>query len=646
MEILIIFLPLLSFLFILVFKNSFHTNLSNYVPTNIMLVCCLYSIYLFFKIVVSEDLVYFSLFTWITSGNIAVRWSFNFDILTAVMMIVTTSISFVVHIYSIDYIKNDILKPFFMGYLALSTFSMLILISSNNLIQFFLGWQLVGFSSFLLIGHFNNKIAFNKSAVRFFIINKISDLFMILSLVIVYFIFDTLSFEIIFETVQNLKHYNFYIFNFNLNGVEIATVLLCFSAIIRSSQLFFYLWSSNSFEIPIPTLALLYSSTFIPTGIFILIRFFPLIEHAPLALNLLIYIGSFTVIFSTSIALTEYNLKNIMIYAACSQLGIIIIAIGLSAYNIAMFHFVNYAFFNSLLFLSVGSIISFSDYRYDVRKIGGLYSKLPVVLILMYIGSLSISGIPFFSGFYSKDSLLLFAYSSQFLGKYFVLFSIFLSSLLVSFICWRVIFLSFHGEFKGDINQFNKFNGVPFSILTSMFLLAIMVVFSGWLFYDFFVGVNWPIYWKDTLYNLSSNKAVDYQIKFPSWVKYFSILLSILGIFLATLLYLINRNLPDILIHKFKPLYLIFYNKWFLNKLVIFLTIKYLELVKVFLNLFLNIFKIQETVINKKKISFIIFCIFLKTERFYRKKYITIIILFFSLTLFLFYLDIVFIYDF
>jgi len=644
MEILIIFLPLVSFLFTSVFNDNWNLKLANYIPTSIMIVCCFYSFYLFFKIFILNETSTFNIYSWITSGNFNSKWSFNFDILTSVMMIVVTTISLIVHIYSITYIENNKSKLKFMGYLSLSTFSMLVFISSNNLLQFFLGWQLVGFSSFLLIVHFNNKIAFNKAAIKIFIFNRLSDIGFILSLVMVYSIFETVSFEKIFETVPVLRNYNFHILNFYINGVELIATILMFSAIIRSTQLFFYTWSSDTFDVPIPILTLLYNSTLIPAGIFVLFRFSPFLEYAPFALELLTLIGSITIIFLSIIALTEFNLKRIIVYATCSQLGLIILAVGISAYNAAIFHFVNFAFFNALLFLSVGSIIRSLGYKSDIRKMGGLYSKLPVTFILMYIGNFSISGIPFFSGFYSKEVIVSIAFLSKNSVSLFALISIFFSSLLIAFIFWRVIFLIFHGEFKGDINQLNKIKEYSPLLMISMFLLALISVFSGWLFYDFFVGNNWENFWKDSLFVLPTSDGLTNLNLVPSWIQLLPILLTIIGIGIAILLYLIIPSLPSILIDKLKPFYLLSYNKWYLSELSYFFLVKPLKFIFNLLVLLSSILIAQVNFVNKKNSIIIkLSNFFLIIEKVCRKHYFILFLLF---LLSFFYIDMVFINDF
>ena len=644
MEIIIIFLPLVSFLITSVFKDKLDFKLANFIPAGFMMVCCLYSFYLFFKIFILNEIPIFNISSWIVSGNFDVKWSFSFDILTSVIMIVVTTISFIVHMYSIKYIENDKLKSMFMGYLSFSTFSMLVFISSNNLLQFFLGWQLIGFSSFLLIGHLNNKIAINTAAIKLFIVNRSSDLGFILSLIMLYSIFETVSFEKIFETVPVLRHYNFYILNFYINAVELAAIMLFFSVIARSAQLFFYVWASDSFEVPIPVLTLLYSATLIPAGLFVLFRFSPFLEYAPLTLTLLTLTGSITLIFLSAMALTEFNLKRILVYASCSQIGLIILAVGISAYNVAIFHFVNFSFFNALLFLSAGSITRLLGHKSDIRKMGGLYSKLPVTFILMYIGIFSISGIPFFSGFYSKETIVSLAFLSKNSISLFTLFSIFLGTLLIAFIFWRVIFLIFHGEFKGEINQLNKINEYSPLLMISMFLLAIISVFSGWMFHDFFVGNNWESFWKDSLFILINNNRLTNLDLVPSWIKLFPILLTIIGIGISILLYLIMPNLPSILVDKLKPFYLLLHNKWYLKELFYLFLIKPLKFIFNLLVMSFSMLMNQFNFINSKTTIIMKISIFFFNTEIFFKKYYFFIFLFFLL--FLFYVDMVFIYDF
>ena len=644
MEILIISLPLLSFLFTSIFNNNLNTKVVKYIPTSIMAVCCLYSFYLFYKIFYLNEVLNFYISSWISSGVFVSKWSFSFDILTSVMMIVVTTISLIVHIYSIKDIKNHKLKVKFIGYISFSTFSMLLFISSNNLLQLFLGWQLIGFSSFLLIGNLDNKIVINKAALKLFIINRLSDISFILSIVMLYSIFETISFETIFETVPVLRNYNFHILSFYINGVELAASTLLFSAIIRSAQLFFYIWSSDSFDIPIPVLTLLYSSTLIPAGIFVLFRFSPFLEYAPFALNLLSITGLITLIFLSVMALTEFNMKRILIYAACSQISLVIFAVGISAYNAAIFHFFNFAFFNALLFLSLGSIIRSLDYKSDIRKMGGLYSKFPVTFILTYIGCFSIVGIPFFSGFYSKEVIISILFLAKSFISSFALILIFFSSLLTSFIFWRLIFLTFHGEFKGEINQHNKIKEYSPVLMSFMFLLAVMSIFSGWLLYDFFVGNNWEIFWKDSLFILpNSGGAMDLNLV-PSWIQLFLILLSIIGIGIAILFYLIIPSLPILLIDKLKPLYLLSYNKWFLRKSFYFFLVKPLNLL---FNLLVLLIQKQIYLVNfiiiKNFIMIKVLNQLPKIEKFIKKYFF---ILFLLSILSLFYIDMVFINDF
>jgi len=343
-------------------------------------------------------------------------------------------------------------------------------------------------------------------------------------------------------------------------------------------------------------------------------------------------------------ALTEFNLKRILIYAACSQIGLIIFAVSISAYNAAIFHFFNFAFFNGLLFLSLGSIIRSLNYKSDIRKMGGLYSKFPVTFILTYIGCFSIVGIPFFSGFYSKEVIISILFLSKNFISSFALILIFFSSLLTSFIFWRLIFLTFHGEFKGEINQHNKIKERSPVLMSFMFLLAVMSIFSGWLLYDFFVGNNWEIFWKDSLFILpNSGGAMDLNLV-PSWIQLFLILLSIIGIGIAILFYLIIPSLPILLIDKLKPLYLLSYNKWFLRKSFYFFLVKPLNFI---FNLLVLLIQKQIYLVNFIIIkNFIMIKVLNKLPKIEKiiKKYFFILFLLSILSLF--YIDLVFINDF
>ena len=635
MEFLIIFLPFFGFLFCSYFHMNF--KLANYLPSVFLLLCCLLSFYIFFNAFVLNQNPFYELSSWVTSGTFDIKWSFNFDFLTSIMMIVVTTSSLIIHIYSGKYIENNQLKPMFMGYLSFSTFSMLILITANNLLQFFLGWQLVGFASFLLIGHLNKKIAFNKAAVKLFIFNKLSDFCIIFALVIIYTIFDTVSFDIIFEMVPVFKYYNLNIFNISINGVEFAAYLIGFAAIIRSAQLFFYLWSSESFEISIPALTLLFSSTLAPSGIFILLKFAPFIEYAPSSLFSLTIIGSITIVFLTLMALKQFNIKRIIIYSSCSQLSLIIISISISAYNIAFFHFINFSFFNALLILSVGSIIRSLGYKNDIRKMGGLYSKLPITFILFYIGCFSMSGIPFFSSFYSKDIIVSLLFMSESFVSLIALTSICFSSLIITFIFWRMIILIFHGNFKGEPNQLNKVKEPSSLIIISLLLLSLFSVFFGWLFHDFFIGYNWKIFWKNSLFIMSTSDFLKNLNAVPAWVKLLPIVLTIIGIGLALVLIIIIPNISSLLLHKFTLSYLITFKKHFLSKYIYLLFLNPLKLILNFLLPFSKILIVRNIIASKNKdVKKKIKIFFFEIKQLHFKCFLLIIVLLF-LVLFYFF---------
>ena len=402
----VVFLPLIGFLFCAFFGKKFNDIYSQVITTILLFVSSIFSWIIFFKYLKKIETKQIYIFNWLTSGNFSVDWAFRIDTLTSTMLIVVTTVSACVHLYSIGYMKDDKSINRFMGYLSLFTFFMLVLVTSNNLLQMFFGWEGVGLASYLLIGFWFKKNTANLAAIKAFIVNRIGDFGFALGIVGIYFIFGSIDFQVIFDNAYLYKEKSFYFLGFNLSIIDTLCFLLFIGAMGKSAQLGLHTWLPDAMEGPTPVSALIHAATMVTAGVFMVARMSPMFEFAEFTNLFIIFIGSTTAIFAASIALTQNDIKKVIAYSTCSQLGYMFFAAGLGAYNASIFHLMTHGFFKALLFLSAGSVIHAMHHEQDMRKMGGLFFKIPFTGVMMWIGSLAIIGFPFFSGYYSKESIL------------------------------------------------------------------------------------------------------------------------------------------------------------------------------------------------------------------------------------------------
>ncbi len=582
---LIVLLPLIGALLSWLCGNKWN-SLGSFISTIFcMIIAMVISWVAFFDIVIEKNFYQGLSFSWMTSGSFNVNWSFAFDSLSCVMMLVVTTISSMVHIYSVGYMSDDKSKSRFMSYLSFFTFAMLMLVSSNNLLQLFFGWEGVGVASYLLIGFWYKKKSANKAAIKAFVVNRVGDLGFAVGLIFIYSIFDTLDFSLIFQLAPSKidEILKFDLINININILEFACFMLFVGAMGKSAQLFLHTWLPDAMEGPTPVSALIHAATMVTAGVFMVCRLSPLFEYAPFTLMFITLIGAVTALFASTIALTQFDIKRVIAYSTCSQLGYMFFAAGLSAYPAAIFHLTTHAFFKALLFLGAGSVIHGLSNVQDMRNMGGTYKKLPVTYVMMWIGSLALAGVPFFAGYYSKDMILEVAFASNsFIGKFsFACGS--LAAILTAFYSWRLIFLTFHGDFKGSKSDFLNIHESPVSMLLPLFCLAIGAVLSGWFFVELFVGKNWDIFWNHSIFILAGNDSLINAHFVPKWVKLFPIFLSIFGISIATIFYVLIPDLPRLLSEKMKSIYLLFYNKWYFDEFYNFIFVKPIKKISLFL---------------------------------------------------------------
>ena len=564
---LIIFLPLIGSILAWAFGDRLKSNLSFFSTIFCMILAMLFSWYGFFDIAINKNQFQGFSYPWLNSGNLYVNWELKFDTLSIVMMMVVTTVSCMVHIYSIGYMSHDHSKSRFMAYLSFFTFAMLILVSSNNLLQLFVGWEGVGVASYLLIGFWYKKKSANRAAIKAFVVNRIGDLGFAIGLIFIYMTFQSLDFDKIFQLTPSFVNISTTIFNFEVNVLEFSCFMLFIGAMGKSAQLFLHTWLPDAMEGPTPVSALIHAATMVTAGVFMVCRLSPIFEYAPFVLNFITIIGALTALFASTVALTQFDIKRVIAYSTCSQLGYMFFAAGLSAYPAAMFHLTTHAFFKALLFLCAGSVIHGLSNEQDMRKMGGIWRKIPITYALMWVGSLALAGVPFFAGFYSKDLILEAAWASKstFGPAAFWLGSI--AAFMTAFYSWRLLFLTFHGKPKFSEDVSSKIHESPLVMLFPLFILAIGAIASGVIFYDSFVGHHWHDFWGHSIFILKENNALEMAHYVPSWVKILPILLALSGILFAFIYYFLFTGLPKKTAEIFYPIYLLFYNKWYFDEI-------------------------------------------------------------------------------
>ena len=571
---LIVFLPLLGSIIAGFWGRRLGDKLSLYLTSTLLLISMTLSWITFWQLSSNHVDKVYPLMEWMNIGDFNVVWSLRHDMLSAVMMIVITTVSAMVHIYSIGYMSHDNSKPRFMSYLSLFTFAMLMLVTSDNLIQLFFGWEGVGLASYLLIGFWYHKPSAHTAAMKAFIVNRVGDFGFILGIIAIYSVFGSLYFDEIFSDVEGLHKLSIVMLGFKINVIELIAILLFIGAMGKSAQIGLHTWLPDAMEGPTPVSALIHAATMVTAGVFLVCRMSPLLEFAPFALNVITIVGAMTAIFAATIGLTQFDIKRVIAYSTCSQLGYMFFAAGVSAYPASMFHLTTHAFFKALLFLGAGSVIHAMSDEQDMRKMGGIWKKIPITYALMWVGSLALAGIPFFAGYYSKDLILEAAWAASSNSGYFAFWLGCLAAFLTAFYSWRLLLLTFHGDFNSSKEVLDHVHESPFVMLIPLFVLALGAIFSGWYFYNDFVGYDWKEFWGNSIFISEKHKAFKLAHYVPLWVKYLPIFLAILGILCAYLFYVLNPNLPKILSKKFSPIYNLFFNKWYFDELYDYLFVK------------------------------------------------------------------------
>ena len=564
MEYLILFLPLIGSIISGFFGKTIGDRLSQLITCILVSISALLSLFIFFKVVSSGYEHNAIIATWINSGSLNVNWSIKVDALSAVMLVVVTLVSSLVHIYSVGYMSHDPHKPRFMSYLSLFTFAMLTLVTSDNFLQLFFGWEGVGLCSYFLIGFWYKKETANAAAIKAFIVNRVGDFGFALGIFLIFYIFGTVNYDEVFLKIPEIIDQKINFLSFEFYTIDLICLLLFIGAMGKSAQFLLHTWLPDAMEGPTPVSALIHAATMVTAGVFLVVRCSPIYEYSELALSVITLVGMTTAFFAATVALVQTDIKKIIAYSTCSQLGYMFFAAGVGAYNVAMFHLFTHAFFKALLFLGSGSVIHAFKDEQNINNMGGVWKKLPYTYALMIIGTLALTGFPLLSGFYSKDAIIEFAYlRGNTTGFYAAGIGIF-TAFLTSIYSWRLMFKTFHGEYNNKNIKIDETHESPFVMLAPLILLSIGAVFAGYAFKELFIGYEAANnFWKDSIFFLEP-LSKDHP---PFWFLILTPTLVILSIPISYYLFIKNKNLTNQIANVNKPLYNFLLNKWYFDEL-------------------------------------------------------------------------------
>ncbi|MBB3446325.1 NADH-quinone oxidoreductase subunit L [Rhizobium sp. BK379] len=590
----IVFLPLIGAIIAGLFGRAIGAKASEYVTSGLMIIAAILSWVVFFTVALGhpEGVIKVEVLRWIQSGGIDVSWSLRVDTLTSVMLIVVNTVSTLVHIYSIGYMHTDPHRPRFFAYLSLFTFAMLMLVTSDNLAQMFFGWEGVGLASYLLIGFWYKKPSASAAAMKAFIVNRVGDFGFVLGIATVFVLFGSINLDTIFanastfapaegggeagEVILNL-------FGMHLDKAHALTgacLLLFMGAMGKSAQFLLHTWLPDAMEGPTPVSALIHAATMVTAGVFLVARMSPIFELSHDALVVVTIIGAITAFFAATVGLVQNDIKRVIAYSTCSQLGYMFVALGVGAYGAAIFHLFTHAFFKALLFLCAGSVIHAVDGEQDMRYMGGLRPHIKVTFWMMMIGTLAITGvgIPFtpigFAGFFSKDVIIEAAYASHSPVAGFAFTLLVIAALFTSFYSWRLIFMTFFGKPRASHEVMHHFHESPQVMLVPLYILAIGAVVAGFLFEGRFYGEEYAEFWKGALFTGAENELVEEFHHVPAWVGLSPFIAMLLGFVIAWYMYIKSPSTPRKLAEQHRVLYQFLLNKWYFDELYDFLFVR------------------------------------------------------------------------
>ncbi|MGW9329077.1 NADH-quinone oxidoreductase subunit L [Bosea sp. NPDC055594] len=605
----IVFLPLIGFLIAGLFGRLIGARASEIVTTALLLVAALLSWVALFQVGFGSGTTRVQVATWLASADLRVDWAFRIDTLTVVMLVVVNTVSSLVHLYSIGYMHEDPHRPRFFAYLSLFTFAMLMLVTADNLVQMFFGWEGVGLASYLLIGFWYQKPSANAAAMKAFIVNRVGDFGFLLGIFLVFVLFGAVTFDAIFPKAGELTSQTFRFLGYEWNALTLTCLLLFMGAMGKSAQFLLHTWLPDAMEGPTPVSALIHAATMVTAGVFMVARLSPIFEYAPVALTVVVVIGATTAFFAATVGLVQNDIKRVIAYSTCSQLGYMFVALGVGAYSAGIFHLFTHAFFKALLFLGAGSVIHAMHHEQDMRFMGGLRKHIPLTAAAMTIGTLALTGFPYFAGYFSKDAIIESAYASVghggFASSYaFVLLVV--AALMTSFYSWRLYFMTFEGKPRwaghghdghGHDDHAHAADGKhddhahghgdhghgdhahtphesPLSMLIPLALLSIGAIAAGFAFKGAFIGDAYDAFWKGAIFTGKDNHILHAMHEVPKWVVWSPFFAMLIGFLLALYMYVLRPDVPRKLAAANPALYRFLLNKWYFDEIYDFLFVK------------------------------------------------------------------------
>ena len=561
----VVFAPLVGAALAGLFGRALGERPAQLITSGLVTLSAVLSFVIFWQVGVQGEPVIVDLFTWISSGDFDAAWALRFDQLTAVMLLVVTGVSALVHWYSIGYMRGDPGIPRFFSYLSLFTFAMLMLVTADNFLQMFFGWEGVGLCSYLLIGFWYDRPSANAAAIKAFVVNRVGDFGFALGIMAIFFVFRTIDFDTAFAAAPDVAGQTLSFLGAELDTLTLITMLLFIGAMGKSAQLGLHTWLPDAMEGPTPVSALIHAATMVTAGVFMVARLSPLFEYAEFTLMVVTVVGASTAIVTASIGLVQNDIKRVIAYSTCSQLGYMFFAAGVSAYSASIFHLFTHGFFKALLFLAAGSVIHAMSDEQDMRKMGGLWNKIPLTYALFWIGSLALAGLPFFAGFYSKDAILESAWGAHSgVGNYAFTAGL-IAAVFTAFYSWRLLFMTFHGESRASKEVQAHVHESPKSMTIPLIILAVGAIFAGFLAVDSFFGSE--DFWGESILVLSAHHAVENAHHSPFWVKAIPSVAGIIGIAIAYWMYMRAKDLPHKLAVWNAELYQLLLNKWYFDEL-------------------------------------------------------------------------------
>jgi NADH-quinone oxidoreductase subunit L len=598
----IVFLPLVGFLIAGLFGRLLGARPSELITTGLLFVAAALSWVAFFQVGFGSGAARVHVAQWMASGDLVVDWAFRIDTLTAVMLIVVNTVSALVHLYSMGYMHEDPHRPRFFAYLSLFTFAMLMLVTADNLVQMFFGWEGVGLASYLLIGFWYQKDSANAAAMKAFIVNRVGDFGFLLGIFTLFVLFNSVAFDQIFPRVAELADSRFMFLGIEWHALTIASLLLFMGAMGKSAQFLLHTWLPDAMEGPTPVSALIHAATMVTAGVFMVARLSPVFEYAPSALAVVTVIGGITAFFAATVGLVQNDIKRVIAYSTCSQLGYMFVALGVGAYSVGVFHLFTHAFFKALLFLGAGSVIHAMHHEQDMRHMGALRRYIPLTTAMMAIGTLALTGFPFTAGYYSKDAVIEAAYAAHSPAGSFAFLATVIAAFMTSFYSWRLFFMTFegsarwghghhahaphdhegvehddhgrdlepashaqheHGHGHGDHTPHES----PLVMLIPLIVLAVGALVAGIVFHGAFIGEGYQEFWKGAVFTRPENHILEEMHHLPGWVPLLPTLMMILGFLLAVYMYIIDAKQPARLAADHPILYRFLLNKWYFDEL-------------------------------------------------------------------------------